>query len=113
MHELSLAESVVRIVEATAQKNKATRVTKVRLGIGALAHIEADTLRFCCELASRQTILADALFEVEQTAGQAHCNACRHDVALEKIGFPCPQCGSFNLTVTAGEEMQVLAITIV
>ncbi|QLG88420.1 hydrogenase maturation nickel metallochaperone HypA [Chitinibacter bivalviorum] len=112
MHELSLAENVIRIVESAALKARAQRVGRVRLGIGALAHVDADTLQFCCELAARQTLLADAIFEVEQTPGQARCNDCQQEVALEKIGFPCPQCGGFDLLVTAGEEMQVLEITV-
>ncbi|TJZ74219.1 hydrogenase maturation nickel metallochaperone HypA [Chitiniphilus eburneus] len=112
MHELSLAENVIRIVEAAAQQARARRISRVRLGVGALAHVEAETLQFCCGLAARQTMLADAVFEVERMPGRAHCNGCGQDVALERIGLPCPQCGGFDLLVTAGEEMQVLEIVV-
>ncbi|MBE9610004.1 hydrogenase maturation nickel metallochaperone HypA [Chitinilyticum piscinae] len=113
MHELSLAEHVIRIVEDAAHQAGAQRVTRVRLAVGALAHVEPETLQFCCTLAARQTALAETEFVVEQTPGQAYCADCRQDVALERIGFPCPQCGGFALRVTAGEEMQVLDIAIV
>ena len=112
MHELSLAENVIRIVESAAKQSRAQRVTRVRLAIGALAHVDADTLQFCCGLAARQTMLEGAEFAVERTQGQAHCNSCEKDVVLERVGLPCPLCGSFDLQVTAGEEMQVLDISI-
>jgi hydrogenase nickel incorporation protein HypA/HybF len=112
MHELSLAENVIRIVESAAQRAKAQRVSRVRLAIGALAHVDADTLQFCCTLAARQTLLAEAQFEIEQTSGRAHCASCQQDVELNQIGFPCPRCGGFELRVIAGEEMQVLEITV-
>ncbi|GAA5786340.1 putative hydrogenase nickel incorporation protein HypA [Chitiniphilus shinanonensis] len=112
MHELSLAENVIRIVENAARQARARRISRVRLGVGALAHVEPDTLQFCCELAARQTLLAEAVFEVERMPGRAHCNGCNQDVALKRIGLPCPQCGSFDLRVTAGEEMQVLEVVV-
>ncbi|MBM5570961.1 MULTISPECIES: hydrogenase maturation nickel metallochaperone HypA [Deefgea] len=112
MHELSLAENVIRIVESAAKQSRAQRVTRVRLAIGVLAHVDADTLQFCCGLAARQTMLEGAEFSVERTQGQAHCNGCEQNVVLERVGIPCPRCGSFDLQVIAGEEMQVLDISI-
>ncbi|WP_028456418.1 hydrogenase maturation nickel metallochaperone HypA [Chitinilyticum litopenaei] len=112
MHELSLAENVIRIAEDAARHAAAKRVSRVRLAVGAFAHVDPDTLQFCCELAARQTLLEGAEFLVERTPGQAFCKDCAQDVALERIGFPCPLCGGFDLRVTGGEEMRVLDIAV-
>ena len=47
MHEMSLAEGILQIVEDTARANAAARVRSVLLEIGALSHVEEQALRFC------------------------------------------------------------------
>ncbi|WP_028536396.1 hydrogenase maturation nickel metallochaperone HypA [Paludibacterium yongneupense] len=112
MHELTLAESVLEIVGAAARRAGASRVTGVRLAIGALAHVESDTLQYCCEVASRDTIAADARFSIERPPGRAWCAACAAEVGLERWGMPCPQCQGFDLSITDGDQMRVLDIDI-
>jgi hydrogenase nickel incorporation protein HypA/HybF len=113
MHELSLAERVLRIAEQAAQQAGAQRVTRVRLAVGALAHVAPDTLQFCCELAARGTPLEHTEFTVEQTPGAAWCEPCGQTVALQRVGQACPHCGGYALRITGGEDMQVLDIAVV
>jgi hydrogenase nickel incorporation protein HypA/HybF len=112
MHELSLAESVIHIVESAARKAGADRVTRVRLAVGALAHVDPDALLYCCELVARDGVAAAAVFDIDRPPAEAWCDDCQKNVALEKVGFPCPECGGFHVTVTAGEEMQVIDIVV-
>ena len=51
MHEMALAESILNIVEETARRQGATRVTEVRLEIGELANVEIEALQFGLEAA--------------------------------------------------------------
>ena len=44
MHEMSLAQSIVEIVENTAQQNQASSVVAVKLIIGELAGVEMHAL---------------------------------------------------------------------
>lgn len=112
MHELMLAESVIGIVESAAKKANAHRVTKVKLALGALAHVDPEALVYCCELIGRDGLTAGARFEVERTPGQARCGNCARIVEIDHIGAPCPGCGGHQLDITAGEEMQVIDIAV-
>jgi hydrogenase nickel incorporation protein HypA/HybF len=112
MHELSLAERALQIVDTAARQAQASRVTRIRLAVGALAHVDAETLRYCCELVSRDTLAAGARIDIERLAGRAHCRRCAADVALQQIGEACPHCGSFDLNVTGGDQLQVLEVAI-
>ena len=47
MHEMSLAESVLQLVEETAIREKAQRVKLVVLEIGRLSSVEPEAMRFC------------------------------------------------------------------
>ncbi|GAB4058958.1 hydrogenase maturation nickel metallochaperone HypA [Uliginosibacterium sediminicola] len=112
MHELSLAERALQIVDTAARQAQASRVTRIRLAVGALAHVDAETLRYCCELVSRDTLAAGAQIDIERLAGRAHCQRCAADIELTQFGQTCPHCGSYALQITAGEELQVLDVAI-
>jgi len=110
MHELSLAESVVQIVEETARRNGGTRVSSVTLEVGALAGVEIDALRFCFDAASRESVAAGAALVIERPEGRAWCMPCGESVQLAELGEPCPRCGSYQLQVTGGDELRVREI---
>ncbi|MEJ8673543.1 hydrogenase maturation nickel metallochaperone HypA [Chromobacterium amazonense] len=112
MHELTLAEHVVHIVEDAARRAGARRVTRVRLALGLLAHVETDTLLYCCRLAARDSLAADADFQAERSPAQAHCADCGADAELAALPASCPRCGGENLSLQGGDEMRVIDIGI-
>jgi hydrogenase nickel incorporation protein HypA/HybF len=112
MHEMSLAEGIVQIVENSARANDARTVRAVWLELGALSHVEQEALRFSFDVVKLGTVAADARLEVVTTPGRAWCMPCGNAVDLAKLGDPCPTCGSYQLQVTQGEEMRVKEIEI-
>jgi len=112
MHELTLAESVIDIVESNARQAGASRVSAVGLALGLLAQVDVDALLYCCELVAADGVAANAVFTVERRPGQAWCEDCRENQRLSALGVACPACGGYRLTVNAGEEMQVVNIAV-
>lgn len=112
MHEMSLAESVVQIVETTARANDSSAVRAVWLELGALSHVEHEALRFSFDVVKRGTVADGARLEIRITPGRAWCMPCGDSVELARLGDPCPRCGSHQLQVTQGEEMRVKEIEV-
>lgn len=112
MHEMALAESVIRIVEETARRNAAASVRAVRLEIGRLSHVEPDALRFAFDVVKRNGLAHGARLEIVATGGAAWCMKCSDTVALARLGEACPRCGSHQLQVTTGDELRVRDIEI-
>jgi len=112
MHEMAIAESMLEIVENTARSNGAARVKVVRLEIGALAHVAPDALRFCFDAVTRGGIADGAELGIVTTPGAAWCMPCGETMPLQRLGEACPRCGSYQLTVTQGDEMRVKEIEI-
>jgi len=112
MHELALARSMVDIVETTARKHAAHRVTRIRLEIGALSHVSPAALQFFFDAAAYGTLAEHARLNVLATPGEAWCMPCGAAVQLAKRGDACPRCGSYQLTVVRGEEMAVKDIEV-
>ncbi|HEX5635164.1 MAG TPA: hydrogenase maturation nickel metallochaperone HypA [Gemmatimonadales bacterium] len=107
MHEMSLAESIVQIVEETARQHGGRRVTSVRLEIGQLAGVELEALRFCFDAASRESVATGAALVIDQPTGRAWCMPCGGSVTVGSLVDPCPDCGSHQLQVTGGTELRV------
>ncbi len=112
MHEMAMAESVIQIVEETARKNSAACVRAVWLEIGRLSHVEPEALRFAFDVVKRNGLAHGARLEIVATEGTAWCMKCSQTVALARFGDACPACGSYQLQVTAGDEMRVKEIEI-
>ncbi|MFZ2648945.1 MAG: hydrogenase maturation nickel metallochaperone HypA [Burkholderiaceae bacterium] len=112
MHEMSLAESVREIVDATARAQGARRVAAVRLEIGRLAMVEAGAMRFAFDVVKRGSLADTARLEIVHTDGAAWCMRCSKPVAIAQRGDACPQCLGYQLQVTGGEGMRVLDIEI-
>jgi hydrogenase nickel incorporation protein HypA/HybF len=112
MHEVALAEGVLRIALDSAAHNGAVRIEAIALEIGALSHVEPDALRFCFDSVARGSIAQDAVLDIATPPGVAWCMPCGVQVSMSQLGEPCPTCGSYQLQVVAGDEMRVKEITI-
>ena len=71
MHEMSLAQSIVEIVQNTAQQNQASSVVAVKLIIGELAGVEMHALMQGLKIASQGTVMQEAKIEIERPGGTA------------------------------------------
>ena len=104
---MTLAESVLEIVEDTARREGLRRVHAVWLEIGQLSSVEPEAMRFCFDAVARDSIAAGARLEIVMTAGAAWCIDCCERVVLAELGAACPRCGGYRLRVTDGAAMRV------
>jgi hydrogenase nickel incorporation protein HypA/HybF len=113
MHEMSLAESVLQIIEDSARTQGFSRVSGVRLEIGRLAGVEAGALRFCFDAVTRGTLAEGARLEIAETPGQGRCLDCHRLVTMAARFDPCPACGGCRVEVTGGTELRVKELEVV
>ncbi|MEW5792437.1 MAG: hydrogenase maturation nickel metallochaperone HypA [Pseudomonadota bacterium] len=107
MHEMSLAERVVQIIEEQASQQAFRRVREIRLEIGRLAGVEVEALRFALEVVSRGTLADGARITIIDKAGEGWCLSCAAVVPLAARFDPCPHCGGYGVQPTVGTEMRV------
>lgn len=112
MHEMSLMESVLEIVEDEARRAGATSVKAVRLDIGELSHVEPEALRFCFEAVVDGTIAAGAVLEIVRVPGAGWCLDCAETVPLTERYGACPKCGNHHVQMTAGDDMRVAELEV-
>ena len=107
MHEMSLAEGIVQLVEDTVRADGCSKVKVVWLEIGQLAAVEKEALRFCFDAVARDTVAEGARLEIIETPGQGWCMKCEGNVNVSALYEACPVCGSYQIQVTGGSEMRV------
>ena len=107
MHEMSLAEGILQIVEDTAAMQGFSRVTEVRLEIGALSGVETEALNFCLDMVLKGSVADGAHVELERVPGQGWCLSCGETVPIDALYDACPKCGGYQVQATGGTEMRV------
>lgn len=112
MHELSLAESTLQIIEEAGATEGFTRVRKVTLEIGQLSAVEADAMRFCFDTVVRGSIADGAELTIIEVPGSGWCGQCAMTVPMNEIIAACPYCGNYQLQATGGTEMRVLSLDV-
>lgn len=107
MHEMSLTESMLQLIEEQARTHGFARVKTVWLEIGQFANVEPESMRFCFDVATRGTVADGAALEIIRVPGQAWCLDCAGPVALAERHDPCPACGGFATQVQGGDAMRI------
>ena len=112
MHELSIAQSILEIVQKEAEKQKPARVVAIGLKIGALSGILADALEFGFDAIKKETPLEDCRLRIEEVPVSARCEECGHDFEVRELMFACPQCASASIRVIQGQELDIAYIEV-
>jgi hydrogenase nickel incorporation protein HypA/HybF len=107
MHEMSLAEGVLQLIEDASRQQGFVRCTAVWLEIGQLAGVEVEAMKFCFDAVTRSTLAENARLEVITTPGTGWCMSCATTVPMTESMGACPNCGGYQVQVTGGTEMRV------
>jgi len=124
MHELALADSVVKAALRAADDAGISSIERIVVKVGELQQIEKDLFEFSLTnvIPTEEERLAGAIFDVSEERVRFECRSCgneygRNDVDIddedraEAVHFipelshayaRCPLCGSPDFDITAG-----------
>ena len=113
MHELSLVESILQIVDEYAAKDGFGRVTALRLSCGKLSSVVPQALSFAFEVQSKGTRAEGAALELDILPAVIHCLACGRDIEVERFEAQCPTCKGFDVLLVKGtEELKLIELDV-
>lgn len=107
MHELSLAQSVIEIIQAAAAREAFSRVRRVWLEVGQLSCVEPEAMRAGFAAVARDTPAEGAVLELISIPARGRCPACGAVSALAAREDACPHCGGYGLRPIAGTELRL------
>ena len=107
MHELSLANSLVRIVRSERAAGSAGGRLRVGLRIGAIAGIDTEALRLDFDALVRDTDLAGVTLDIECVPHRRRCSICQREFIAAAYDPRCPECGDSQTELTSGDELDI------
>jgi hydrogenase nickel incorporation protein HypA/HybF len=108
MHELAITQSVV---DAVCERAAGRTVRSVQLRVGALTAVVPDAMRFCFDLVVEGTTAEGARLDIDLRRAATHCRTCGVDAEVDGTIALCP-CGSADVDVTAGRELQIVSMEV-
>jgi hydrogenase nickel incorporation protein HypA/HybF len=108
MHELSIADAIVRIATAHAGGR---RIETVEVKVGHLRQVVPDALAFAWTLITEGTDAEGAELVIEQVPAAGVCRGCGTNSEWDAFPLACTACGSFDVQLVRGEELHVDALT--
>lgn len=113
MHEMGIAMEVLRIAQESVPPEMAgVRIRRIRLKIGQLSAVVPESLRFCFDVAAKETMADGAELAIEEVQVNARCNDCRHEWEVDGPVFVCPACESGDIDLLSGRELNIESIEI-
>ncbi len=111
MHEVSLANSLVELIEEQAGLENFSIVKEIVIEVGKLSHVEPRALSFAFETA-KTAIMSGAKLTILEPCGQAYCLLCEKTVTIERRGQACPSCQNYQIIVQEGVELKLKSLEV-
>ena len=107
MHELSIARSIIAIVEQAAKDEGFERVLETRLKMGEFSGLVPDCLREFFPIAAKDTPAEGAELVMETVPAAFRCLDCGYEGPADRKNACCPRCRGTALRMTQGREFYV------
>ncbi|ALG74567.1 hydrogenase nickel incorporation protein HypA [Azospirillum thiophilum] len=112
MHELSLCERLLDLLQEESRRHAFHRVTRIRLAVGRFACVDPDALRFAFDVVRRDTLAEGAAVDIDQPPGLVWCEDCAREREVPTRIAPCPACGSLRLTPRGGDDLTLVELEV-
>ena len=112
MHEVALSQSLLDAIVAAAQTGTVKRVVQARLELGELTCVDQDTLGFAFDVVSRGSIAEGCELVFDRKTARVSCPACGWTGRWDATRPGCRGCGADSMELTAGGELQLVAIDV-
>ena len=109
MHEVSIAQGIVQVIQEESAKHGNPRITKVGIVYGRLTTVVPESLEMAFEAVSLGTCIEGAVLALEEAPLVVRCHQCSHEFSPQDIYTRiCPQCSAVGEhTVVSGKELYV------
>ena len=116
MHELSVVDSILKVVLKHAALNKVEKVVGVGLRIGELSDLVDEWVQHYFDYLSKDTVAAGAVLKIERSPVIFRCEKCKGEFnvnprEVEKIA--CPSCGGEQVAFVSGREFYIKDIEVI
>jgi hydrogenase nickel incorporation protein HypA/HybF len=106
MHEMSLAQSILDIVDEYMQDEQG-KLLEVSVEVGELVAVVPESLTFCYEALIEDTPYDGSKIAIKILPLSATCDNCSKSFDIENFNFICPFCHHSDVQVESGQELRI------
>jgi hydrogenase nickel incorporation protein HypA/HybF len=112
MHELQIAQNIVKITEDEVRKSGLTQnVAAINLKIGKMHAVIHESLRFSFDVLKRErTQLEQAELVISEMPVKIRCRNCHKMQLITEPIFVCSDCSSTDIEIISGNELYIDSI---
>ena len=107
LHELSLISEMMDLVLSDAKSKGIRKITRVELRVGEFSGAYPHALREAFAVVSRGTPMEEAELVIEEVPAEFRCRNCGTALRPRESGWACPSCGSQDVSLEGGFELEV------
>lgn len=112
MHELAVTESILEIALRHAKQAGAKKISNLYIVMGQFSSIVDDSVQFYWGMIAENTPAQGAQLHFRRIPAELECQVCHTRFAPGKETLGCPECGSTQVKIIAGEEFYLEAIDV-
>ncbi|MDD5168990.1 MAG: hydrogenase maturation nickel metallochaperone HypA [Syntrophales bacterium] len=104
MHELSLVNELLEIINRYDETHHFERVNSLKLSFGRLSCIDPGALQFAFDVQSQGTKAQGATLSFDIHPIIIRCLTCDGEAIVERYPTSCPECRGETVLMTGGTE---------
>jgi len=112
LHELSICQSMLRIVDKALESHPGARLERVYVDVGMGSTVEPVLLKDAFEIATTGGPYEGAELVINEIPLVGRCRACGRSFEYKEIALGCPECGSTSVDIKSGLELKVTEIEV-
>jgi hydrogenase nickel incorporation protein HypA/HybF len=112
MHELSICQSMLEIVDRTLAQHEGARLVRIFLDVGKGSTIEPILLREAFEVITTGGPYEGAELVINDIPLAGRCRTCGRSFEYQEIALGCPECGSVDIEIESGLELNIRELEI-
>lgn len=112
MHEMGIADAILKMVDRIKQQEHAAAVRSITLEVGDLSGIVPYFLAECWEAVAAGTEYQTARLHIHPVPATARCEDCKKIFVVDAADLRCPDCKSNKLTPLSGKDLTIAEIEV-
>ena len=107
MHELGLAEDILRKIKEEAKTRGLSKVSYAKIRVGETLVTDQPELIELFSMISTGTLTEGTKLDIVISPLKAICGSCKKEFNPKVIRFDCPDCGSNSINIASGKELVI------
>ena len=111
MHEMGIAIQIINIAKSSIPENlEGVPVERVNIAVGKMSAIVPSSLKFCFDIAIKDTPLEGALLNIDELPVTLQCKNCNNRWVTDQPVFACEKCQGTEVEMLSGRELDIVSI---